>query len=216
VSADQSAGILGRVSTSIEAYHVGQATAVGILAFPVAYLLTIVTILIGGSIDTSRPIEAARVVGYAFYNAHNVPLHRYGERAVSGPDGTTLQEISATGTLLQESATSIPTVVYYLIPVVVLLGAGALLAYRYLPSERQPTSERRSVRHLALVGGLVLGYTLAMLAGSFLFAETTTSGQTWVSLNPERLSALVAGIGYPLVLGAVGSTAVLAWRRIRE
>lgn len=210
MSGDSSQDLVGRTSEAIETYHVGQATGVGILAFVGSYLVTIASILLGGSIDTSRPIEAARVVGYAFYNAQNVPVHRYGERALTGPDGTTLREISATGNLLQQSSTTIPTIVYYLIPVVVLLIAGAVLAYRYL------STDFASTHHLALVGGLVLGYTLAMLAGSFLFAETTSSGQSWVSLNPERLHTLAAGIGYPLVLGLVGSTAVIGWRRVSE
>lgn len=208
MSRDGSAGRLDRVSRVIEENRVGRATGVGFVAFPVGYLLTAAAVAIGGSIDTSKPVEAARVIGYAFYNGHTVPVHTYGQQASTVEGGPTqLRSFSELVNLIQQRSTSIPPEVYYLIPVVVLLAAGAILASRYLDDELG------TARQAGVVAGLVLGYLVAMLGATFLVTETVSNGPAWTTLNPERLRTVAAGIGYPLVLGIIGTSAVVLLRR---
>lgn len=201
-------GRLHGVGQRIEQWHVGQGTVAGLVAFPLGYLLTAVVVAVGGTVDTSKPLEVARVVGYVFYNGHNVPLHQYGRRAVTTEGTTQLTPYSETTNLLKAASTSVPAVVYYLVPVAVLLVVAGLLTVRYADADRP------GAVHAGLVGGLALGYLLATMAGSYVIAEANASGEAWVVANPHRVTALAAGLGYPLVLGIVGTAAVFAWRRV--
>lgn len=121
-----------------------------------------------------------KLVGLLFYNAHNV--------AVQIPDvpflGGGAVNVVARG---DEAALT----VLFALPPVLLLAAGAVAAWN--AAEAPATAARNGA-------SVALGYFPLSLAGAFLFAigGEEAAGPSLVT------AALLAGLVYPLVLGAVG------------
>ncbi|MFB6281301.1 MAG: transporter [Haloferacaceae archaeon] len=137
--------------------------------------LNVVAGLIGAA-----PVPTWKAVGWLFYNAHLV--------------GTEVPALAGTRTVnfVAEAGTgSVPLL--YLLPPVVLLGAGATAAV---------LSGAAAVRPGAAAGALVaLGYLPAALAGALLVAHRVGPGR----VAPDPVAAVaVAGLVYPAALGAAG------------
>jgi len=167
----------------------------GVVAYLLGYLVTYVTQ--SGSVEErlqgynfivellgGEGITVWQAVGWLFYNAHLVSTRFEGgfggprsENFIGGDGGA--------------------TVLLYLVPVVLLLVAGALLA-RYDGVEEPADG--------AIAGAAVAaGYFPLALVGRFLFSYDG-------SVAPDIVTAiLLAGLVYPLVLGAVGGVAGAAF-----
>lgn len=168
----------------------GAGAAAGIGAYLLGYLITylwqsstveerlegfnFIATLFGG-----EPIPPWQGVGWLFYNAHFVDtrieaMGTQSENFIAASDGGTIALL-------------------YLVPVVLLLAAGVLLAR---------TSDADEPADGAVAGASVaVGYFPLALAGAFLFSYDGSIAPTIVT------AVLLAGLVYPLALGAVGGAA---------
>lgn len=160
----------------------------GALAFVVGYLLTVLlTAVAGGLIGSRDPLALS---GLVFYGAHFVV------GAVDWPTGA--QAMYA----LDEISSTIPKLVYYLVPVGVLTGTGYLLV------NRLPQRDSLTPRSGAKAGmSIVVGYLPLVVVGALLISTRVVSATTFESAfwRVNLVSAVVlAGLVYPLALGALG------------
>lgn len=141
-----------------------------------------------------------RSIGHVYYNAQFVPL------VDTTLDGEPIQVVGLPTDWLAEGATSLPVVVYYAVPVVVLLVGGAVLAFRTLPDGE--------LEEYVLPGvSITVGY-LAMALLARLFVEETIAGAA--VRRPDIVQTLVFALVYPLVLATAGGLAVGVWRHREE
>lgn len=182
------------------------ALVVGIGAFVLGFVLVTGLVVVEGVLDDSLTGETdgtdgsqgegpglLTVLGWLYFGTQFVDLD------VSTVFGS--MSIDMFGELMNEAV--IPAAVWRLVPVVVLIGAGYLLASRVLPATA--TEEDG-----AKIGATVTaGYLLAVVVGTQLFEF---SGEEGTSIGVEFGSAvLLSGILYPILLGALGG--YLAVRR---
>lgn len=168
----------------------------GVAAYLLGYLVTYVSQ--SGSVEErlqgynfivqlfgGESITVWQAVGWLFYNAHLVST-----RFEGGLGGPRSENFIA-------SADGGATVLLYLVPVVLLVGAGALLA-RYEGVEEAGDGAVAGV-------AVAAGYFPLALVGAFLFSYEG-------SVAPDLVTALLlAGLLYPLALGAVGGAAGAAF-----
>jgi len=122
-----------------------------------------------------------RGVGWLFYNAHFVRTR------IPGPGGPTFTDFLA--------RTDQGWLLMVLVPIL-LIAVGAAVAYR--------TDGSESVVRPAIHGGAVgVGYLPLAAAGAVLTAQPIAD--TGAKIGPDLIPAvLLAGLGYPLVFGAIG------------
>lgn len=150
-------------------------------------------------IDGLQP-DAMEFVGWIFYNAHFVDVVQSSRARDTGNAGEL--GIEQSSNLLSESATQIPELVYYLVPVAVITMAGYLLARRLEPE---------TTGGAVLAGGSVtLGYAPLSLLGAFVFATSASVSlagvEFSVSMAPNLMMAIVvAGLVLPIFFGAIGA-----------
>lgn len=165
------------------------AIAIGILAFPAGLLATVVLV----ALDDARAVDLLGTLvlaGFVFYSALNVGADLSG--------GGQLDFLA----VMANQATPppvVPIVVYYAIPVFLLVGVGGLTYMRLLGGRLDPIETA-----LAIVG-LSIGFGAMALLGSFAFASSTVTGETArISLS----DAALFGFLYPLVFGLLGAALV--------
>lgn len=171
------ADVGGAVSGSLVAGAIG-----GVVGYLVSYVVLFLFLLLeGGNILQQQAMQAA---GWVFYGAHNVDV------TISALGQSQSQNVLQT----LSGVTSIPVFVYYLVPIVVLVAVGYIVASRVRTGG--------NVAAGAAAGATVtIGYLILAVAGTFFFAI----GSGGASAGPDLLtSALVAGLAYPVVFGAVG------------
>jgi hypothetical protein len=168
----------------------GTGAVAGVCAVLLGYLVTVLltTTWALDAIDGAAPTDGLaglagwKAVGWLFYGAHGVAVR------FSTATGVTSVDFVGTsgGSLL----------FLYVVPPAVLLLAGALTAVR--------VSTRRPARAAASGATVVVGYAVALLAGSALLGATF-DGATAAPGLP-----LFSAVGYPLVFGAMGGVAAAA------
>ncbi|WP_252697935.1 transporter permease [Natronosalvus vescus] len=103
--------------------------------------------------------------------------------------------------LLDETSAdlTIPTVVYYLVPVLVLIAAGYKLASQTLAEGSTPEEG-------AKIGATIAaGYMVAVVFATQIFTWSIQDGSTTGSVNVAFTEAiLISGLMYPLLFGAIG------------
>lgn len=159
----------------------GAGIAAGVVAWTLSYLVTyLVTAsdfrnsLFGQFTD----VPVWKSVGWVFFNAHfvetvfDIPIFGGSGSFIGGEDGF--------------------TVLLYVIPILILLGAGFVVG-------RYGSVERLDTVRAALVGATtIIGYIILSVVGTFLFATE--------NVNPDTVTAiLLAGVIYPLLFGAGGA-----------
>ncbi len=162
-----------------------------LLGYLVTYLVTIDEIesdLLAQGLQLFAADAAAwKLVGWLFYNAHNVAV-----RVPRGPFTPNSGNFVAAddGTLW----------ILYLVPPVSVIAAGALVTWRRRTALRSAGD--------AVVGGstVLVGYLLLSIVGVTAFS-VGLGGET---LRPDPITAvLLAGVVYPLLFGSIGG--LLAW-----
>ena len=120
-----------------------------------------------------------KLVGWIFYNAHNVAVK------IPGFFGQTAQNFLAGS---EETALT----ALFVLPPVLLIAAGVVTAWNTVAD---PTSAARNG------AAVMLGYLPLSVIGAVLFAVSVGD----VTAGPDLVTAvLLAGLVYPLVFGAVG------------
>lgn len=171
--------------------------AIGAAAYVLNYVLVYVFMLVDG-VESSGDIPGWKVAGWVFYNAHNVDV------AVSvggeSASGSYLESASAGGLTDAISAltSTVPKLVYYVVPALVLVLAGVLAA-------RRVRATLSGVEAAGVGAGVAGGYLVLAVVGVFVFEYSVSAFGTTASLAPKLSSAvLLAGLVYPLVFGAIG------------
>ena len=173
--------------------NVGVGAGLGAAAYVVNYVLIYLFATIDG-VDFGES-SAWKVVGNFLYNAQFVATEFSG-------GGTTITVNYVTGSSSNEFfdpseiavGSTVPSFVYHLVPIVVLVVAGVLVA--------QQVGSRLDTQSAAAAGATITpGVFVLALVGTFLFDFSEGSG----SAAPElAMGVLLVGIVFPLVLGAVG------------
>ncbi|WP_246984356.1 hypothetical protein [Halorientalis marina] len=171
---------------------------VGAGAYVTGYVLTFLLTVVDG-VETSGSVSTWKAVGWVFYAAHNARI----EATASSDLGSRSETVDLFEQGVSGLGSTVPQFVYFLVPVVVLLGAG------YVAYQRADTSRLETPQVAAVGATLVTGYIVLGLLGAFLFEASGDILGAELAVGPELATAVViAGLVYPLVLGAVG--AVLA------
>jgi len=153
-------------------------------AFVVGYVVTAILIAGLGEPPSGDLWAIAVLIGFAFYAAHLVPLDVGGVKidfftGVTDP--------------------TVPLIVYYAVPMVVLFAAGAFVAERYSLRTVDP------VETVGQVVGLAVGYLAVALLGSVAFVTTTVTGQT---ARLALVDVLLFTIAFPMVFATLGAGVV--------
>ncbi|WP_254521463.1 hypothetical protein [Natrinema caseinilyticum] len=165
----------------------------GTLAWIAGYILTYVAAI--GDVQSSDQFQAleyaaddslsVEMIGMLFYNAHNVPI--------DVPQYSILQALEPNHNFVSAEGGS--TLLLYVIPVLILLVAGASVTM-YARHDLVSTVDA------ALTGTtIMIGYLPLVLLGTTVFAIDLGKGP----MQPDFLLAIgFAGTFYPMVFGAIG------------
>ncbi|TYT60742.1 hypothetical protein [Natrialba swarupiae] len=175
---------------------IAASAGVGVLTAAVGYLITYLAVASEVHESLGGNVAEWKGVAWYYYNAHAVDVHASGEIGSFGR-AETVNFITESG------ATS--TTVLYLVPPLVLIGAGGLLASHL---------EARDLGEAVVVGAPVtVGYVVVMGLGAVV--TETSSEATFLgieasgTMGPAVVPAvLLAGILYPLLFATVGATLV--------
>ncbi len=171
--------------------------AVGLGAYLLGYLVTFLFTSVDGV--ESGEVAGWKLAGMVFYGAHTVDAEF--TATVEGNTSTeTFDLFGASGP--ENLASTVPELLYFLVPVAVVLGAGYLV---YASTDRQVTVGAAG----AIGATTAVGYLVGAVLGTVLFEASSSSEFLGVSgsqtLGPELAPAiLLVGVLYPLVGGAVG------------
>ena len=159
---------------------------VGSVSFVITYVLAGIVFVASPGSGSSVGFPAWKSMGWAFYSIHNVSVTPISQ----------LSEVLGGGI--------VPTPVAYLIPPVVLVGAGYYIA---------KDSDTGSYVDAASWGATVaLGYLPLCFIGVFLTSHTT-EGFMSLTISPDFTTAvLLAGVIYPALFGAIGGAGEFDFR----
>jgi hypothetical protein len=168
----------------------GAGAVAGVCAVLFGYLVTVLLTAtraldaIGGAAPTGglAGLTGWKAVGWLFYGAHGVAV-----RFSTTAGVTSVDFVGTSGGSL---------VFLYVVPPATLLLAGGLTAAR--------AGARRPKRAAASGATVVVGYAVALLAGSVLLGATFDGATATPGLP------LFPAVGYPLVFGAMGGVAAAA------
>ena len=153
----------------------------GIGSYVASYVaMFVLSLLEGGDVLQQ---EAWKAAGMIFYNAHNVDI-----------TASALGQSRSVNFLgLSSGFGSIPTVVYYLVPVAALVLMGYVVAWR---------ADGGDLASAAIAGATVTGgYLVMVILGTFLFTISVGGA----SAGPDLvMSVLLAGLAYPIIAGGLG------------
>ncbi len=172
-------------SGGMDSIPIVQGAIAGALSFVGGYLVTLVLVAAVEAEEIAE--ELIEVSGWIFYNAQFV-----GTEQSAG--GQTQSVNYVTGNVIN---LDVPALVYHLIPVVLLVLAGIVVA-------RQAGAVE--IGEGAMAGAtLVAGVAVLALVGTFVFTVSESALGATVETGPPLVESLLfVGVGYPVVLGAVG------------
>ncbi|WEL18090.1 MULTISPECIES: hypothetical protein [unclassified Halorhabdus] len=165
----------------------------GGVAWIVGYALTTALFYVGpASLTVESHVQKLKGIGVIFYNAHFVD-------ALETLSNGEMQETVRFNMILEQSGSTIPDVVYFSIPVLVLAVAGLLVGQSLLDSETEHVT-------FGLVGvALAGGYVLLAIPGIFLAELAVRWRLGIVVLTPAPLETVAFSFAYAFVLGAIGA-----------
>lgn len=171
---------------------------VGVTSFLAVYVLTYAYVVLDG-VDTSD--GGWKLVGLVLYSAHNVET----VTTASGAGQTLSNSVNLLSngfSGLTNFGSTVPTIVYYVTPAVVLAVAGFLVVQRVGPLSGPISTD-------AAVGATVaLGYFALAVVGLLLFRVSRSAFGAQATVAPDLVTGLVLlGLAYPAVFGAIGGAA---------
>jgi hypothetical protein len=172
----------------------------GAFTFMIGYLAMGIVIIANNGIDalTETPQRVIIDVGLTFYSAQQVVANVEFVEQIANPGA-----LPTTFDMLAGS-TDIPKIIYYAVPVVVLLVLAGAVAQKTLSDET--TLEEAVLPAI----GVSLGYTVMAGLGTFIVRADRFDGA--VQLVPDLTQTLIFGLAYSLTCAVVASAAVIAWR----
>jgi hypothetical protein len=186
---------------TVEGLPIGRGAGFGAAAYVVGFVITYIFIEIESDGELSRVPEAFSTmgfdigtidfVGWFFYSAHFVDF----EASVEGMG----QSNSQSGNLISEaSSLTIPEPVWYLVPIVCLVGAGFVVAKTIAQSGDTGQAFQAGA-------SVVAGYLPLAAIGAFIFTKSQDTMGVSISMGPSMLMAIVlAGIVFPVIFGGIG------------
>ena len=180
---------------------VKQGAIAGAASFLIGYIVTLGIVVLTEADDLTQDLIESS--GWVYYNAQfadveltfqngggNESLEAAFQAAFSG---TSFNYVTGDSPFGEEIALETPAVVYHIIPVVVLIAAGFLLA-RYISAQ--------TAQEGVLAGGAVVVGTLPLsLLGVFIFTITDEGAEIAPVLSD---SLLFIGLLFPIIFGALG------------
>jgi hypothetical protein len=167
----------------------------GFASFVGGYIVTLVVVALGESDELTENL--AQAAGWLYYNAQFASLQVTAQ--AGGQSRSSTFNYLTDSTLFSQSvdSVSVPTVVYHLIPIVVLVGAGVVLA-GYV--------DARDFQEGAIAGAtLAVGTVLPALLGTILFSVELSGFGFTVEQSPALVEGVIlVGLLYPAVFGAIG------------
>lgn len=182
---------------------VGVGFTTGIGAYLLGYVITYLLLVIEapGSLDdylTPDTNHLYEPVGWVFHGAHAVNV------TVSNLNGT--ENVNYLLNLDYVYGLTIPPAVFFAVPIVVLVATGYVTVRRV----QIPIRLRSGV----IAGAsIVFGYFVMAVLGAY-FYEFLVAGQG--SKPDVVMSALVVGIAYPVVAGAIGGALAISVPSVRQ
>lgn len=177
-----------------ETPDVKQGAVAGLAAFVVGLTSTFLLATIDSEIELGQSdVGSLTETAWIFYGGHFVDM------AVSfGGESETMD-------IFDDMATQFPELAYNLVPIVVLIGAGYLVATKLGALADGETGAKAGAT-------VVAGYLPIALVGALFFEESESAGGFSASVGPDvAQSLLLAGIIFPLAFGAIGG--FVAYRR---
>lgn len=174
---------LGAITNSLP---VGVAAGIG--SYILSYILLFIFLVIeGGDMLQQSAFEAT---GYILYNAHNVDI-----------TATMLGESQSLNLLSAASGeTTIPVILYFVVPVIVLVAMGFLVG-----TLAQSGSD--VVAGAGAGATITIGYLILAILGTFIFSTGAAGG----SVGPDlMMTILLFGLAYPIVFGGIGGAIAAA------
>jgi hypothetical protein len=159
-----------------------------------------------------EPVLGIPVVGrllqglFATGPDHAAPLTHLG--GIAGGETGSIGHLN----LLEQQETEIPKLLYYLVPVGVLLGTG----YEFATTHWE-NAATDSVLEMSRFGvALALGYVATLLVGTvvFTYQEQSQVGPQVYTVVPDRYLAVIFGFVYPAVLVSLGAAVVYVRREL--
>lgn len=220
---EQASPFIGRVREYVRNAPVIGAVLVGGVSYLLGFSLTYLFVIIDSGLNAQSSTETAvaktgvfqqsgligfpqpepttmEFVGWIFYNQHfadTVITPQVISRASRG--STETQAVPESINILSTASTQIPSVVYQLIPVVLLTASGYALAR---------TAQIGVSRDIIRVGlAIPTGYVPFALIGTFLFRTSTTAEQDGIDIMVTASPSLVGPVTMAListVFGVVG------------
>jgi hypothetical protein len=197
-----------------EVGFVDQLSIIGIVSFN-AHNIPAATALVPGAVTpVAEPVLGVPVVGrllrglFVVGQNHAAPVAHFLD--IAGGESGTIGHVN----FIEQQDTQVPALIYYLVPVAALVGAGYEFAATYW--DRAATDSPLEVTRFGIAIGV--GYVLTLLAGTVLFTIETTSPlslQVFIVL-PDRYLTLVFGFVYPAVLGSLGAAVVYVRRDVLD
>ncbi len=199
-----STNVAGSLRGWLEEVPLVEGVAAGTAAFLGGYVAFVAVVWTLGGGSSGPLLGQATLLAVLFYNAHFVAMRTTDGLAPWVLDPETIDPLARA---VAAGTTTVPPVVYYAIPAVAALLAGAVLAYR-THGEPAPVVETAARTGLATAPG----YLLVGLAGVVAVTSPTTAGNV---ARPDLLGTLLFCTAYPFVLGTVGGLAGATLARSR-
>lgn len=166
-----------------------EGVAAGVGAFVIGYAC-VVAANVALSNQSGPLLGILERLAVLFYNAHAIPMLGGGE---------------SFNFVLSARNPNVPIPVYFGVPVVVLVAAGAGFASRALG--RDPTDV------LYAGASLAVGYALVAVLVALTVSVETNLGTV---VSPDLLKTALFGLAYPVVFGTLGAGLGFAWRQRKK
>lgn len=161
-------------------------------------------------VPVAEPITALPGIGrllrglFTFGVGHGDPAAHVG--GILGGETDTIGHLNL---IEQQGETDVPTVIYYLIPPVALIGAG----YEFADSYWAETTTEGPAEVARFGIAIAAGYLVVLLVGSVLFSALLGSplGGPYTVL-PDRYLVVVFGFAYPAIFATLGAGLVYSGR----
>lgn len=169
--------------------------AAGAAAYVLSYAATYVFVMLDG-LEQTGEVATWKAVGWVFYAAHFVETEI--SISAAGQSQTEALNPLTDGSAASGITSTVPEFVYYVVPLVVLVGAGYVAARHYGGT---PSTEAAAAAGASVVAGyLVLG-----AVGWWAFTESQSTELGSASVGPVLLmSVVLLGIAYPVICGGLG------------